>query len=64
MNQPIPSPRWYRLEPDRLILILLAFEGFIFAVSPQDYKRIKGMSPGGGDAYVLEVDTKPTGNVY
>ncbi len=36
----------------------------IFAVSPQVYKRVKGVSPGNKETYVLEVHTVPTGAVY
>jgi hypothetical protein len=27
MTTPNPQPRWYRLTPDRLVLLLLAVEG-------------------------------------
>jgi hypothetical protein len=36
----------------------------ICAVSPQIYKRVKGVSPGDRDAYVLEIFTTPKGTVY
>jgi hypothetical protein len=36
----------------------------IFAVSPQVYQRVKGVSPGGKKAYVLQVSTTPKGVVF
>jgi hypothetical protein len=36
----------------------------IFAVSPQVYQRVKGVSPGTKASYVLEVSTSPKGAVF
>jgi hypothetical protein len=36
----------------------------IFAVSPQVYQRVKGVSPGVKKAYVLEASTTPKGAVF
>jgi hypothetical protein len=63
------GPRPTLLKPgDKYIGVLYNdYQGqqvHVFAVSAQIYQRVKGVSPGSKDAYVLEVYTFPKGAVF
>jgi hypothetical protein len=63
------GPRPTLLKPgDKYIGVLYSdYRGqqiHIFAVSSQVYQRVKGVSPGDKEAYVLEVYTFPKGAVF
>jgi len=62
-----PRPRTLKPSDKYLAVNYYDYRGeqiCIFAVSPQVYERVKGVSPGDREAYVLEVYTAPKGTVY